>query len=135
MFFVTYLLAFLGSHIPFALSQTHQLYDVDTDVLLNASDNCLKTFNSNVTCPSFIGELYENPFHSFGYDKDVLGALCASSCLESITSHRDNVKKACSGAEYYDQFEETHWVPWYPDEFLLYAHGIACLKKRLDKAI
>ncbi|KAF3483528.1 uncharacterized protein GIQ15_02852 [Arthroderma uncinatum] len=125
---LTYLL-FLTTYVCVTVSQTHQLYDVDTSVLVNGTDDCLKTFNSNVTCPWFIGRLYVDPFYSFNYDKNVLEELCATSCLDSLTSHRDMVKEACSGAEYVDKFGNTRWVPWYPDESLLYALGIACLKR------
>jgi hypothetical protein len=40
------------------------------------------------------------------------------------------VKEACVDAQYYDEYEKTYWMPMYPDEFIIYALNMACLKRR-----
>ena len=127
MFFVK--LALLLVILQRATGQTYQLHDAVGSGLINASPTCTTMFSENVTCHNTVGLLYTDLFHDFG-DNSELTALCKTSCLESLTLHRNRVKRACSEARYYDEYEDTYWLASYPDEFILYAYSIACLKRR-----
>lgn len=121
-------LTLLLLEISLASAQSYQLHPAVDSGLLNASSTCLEAFNENVTCANSVGQLYVNPFYDPGDTE--LATLCTSTCLDSLTSHRKRVAAACRDAQYYDEYEDTYWVASYPDEFILYAYNIACLKRR-----
>lgn len=118
-----------GWGVGFA-ADSYSLYNTNSEVLLDASENWLAAFNANVTCPALVGELFSNPFFEFNQSTTSLDLVCAASCRDSLQEHRKNVQAACTGAKYYDEFEETTWQPWYPDDFMIYSHDIACMGKR-----
>ncbi|KAJ5024029.1 hypothetical protein J3E73DRAFT_259043 [Bipolaris maydis] len=109
-------------------AQTYQLHPAIGSGLTNASSDCTTAFSANVTCHNLIGQLYADPFFAAS-DDTALNKLCQAKCLTSLTKLRDDVKSACVGAQYYDEYEDTYWVPTYPDEFILYAYNMACLKR------
>lgn len=126
MFLLT--LTFIALEIYRCSADDYQLHTIAGSNLLNASTECLKVFTENVTCSNGIGELYANPFYDPG-DAE-LATICSSECFESLTSHRDRVKSTCEGSQYYDEFENTYWLATSPDEFILYAYNMACMKRR-----
>ncbi|KAJ8110046.1 hypothetical protein OPT61_g7001 [Boeremia exigua] len=109
-------------------AQTYQLHPAIGSGLIDASSECTTTFSSNVTCHNIIGQLYADPFFTTS-DDTTLNKLCQARCLGSLTKLRDDVRNTCAGAQYYDEYEDTYWVPTYPDEFILYAYNMACLKR------
>ncbi|KAF7184685.1 hypothetical protein CNMCM7691_006047 [Aspergillus felis] len=123
---VTLLLGGWGAAVA---ADSYALYNADSEVLLDASENCLAAFNANVTCPSLTGELFSSPFFEFNRNTTWLDLVCATSCRESLQEHRNNVRTACTGARYYDEFEKTTWQPWYPDDYMIYSHDIACMTR------
>lgn len=122
-------LAFFSCNILLTLAQNYQLHNATTSVLPGASEACLQAFNTPVNCFHAIGQLYANPFYTFNDDAE-LTTLCTSTCLQSLTSHRNTVASACAGVQYYDEYEDTHWVPTYPEDFIIFAYDIACLKRK-----
>ncbi|OAL51442.1 hypothetical protein IQ07DRAFT_566073 [Pyrenochaeta sp. DS3sAY3a] len=126
MGFLTFTVFLLNAYTTYA--QTYQLYPVLNTGLVNATTECIDIFTSNVTCHNSIGQLFANPFHDFVDDTE-LGKLCQAACLSSLTKHRDAVRRRCTSAQYVDEYEETTWLASYPDEFILYAYNLACLKR------
>lgn len=124
---VTLLLGGWGAGVA---AESYALYSADSEVLLDASEACLAAFNANVTCPALTGELFSSPFFEFNRNTTWLDLVCATSCRESLQEHRKNVRAACTGAQYYDEFEQTLWQPWYPDDYMIYSHDIACMARR-----
>lgn len=122
------LLTLVFTPIHLAVAQSYQLHPVIGSGLLNASSSCQSVFSANVTCVNNIGQLYANPFYDPGDTE--LTALCTSACASSLDRQRTRVKGACQGAQYYDEYEDTYWLPQYPDEFMVYAYNVACLKRR-----
>jgi hypothetical protein len=78
----------------------------------------------------FHAPLFRDPFYDFNRNETWLSELCDNSCRQSLASHRDNVRASCAGAQYYDEFEDTRYMPWYLDEFMIYAYDIACMTRR-----
>jgi hypothetical protein len=115
-------------YIGVTFAQSYQVHPVVGSGLVNATVSCQTAFNANVTCVNSIGQLYANPFYDPG--DEGLVALCTSTCLASLERQRTRVKGACQAAQYYDEYENTYWLAHYPDEFLLYAYNMACLKRR-----
>jgi hypothetical protein len=72
--------------ITFAAAQSihYPLMYGDSSILDGASQACIDTFNSNVSCPQAIGHLYADPFPNF--NKGVLDALSTTQCIESLRS-------------------------------------------------
>jgi hypothetical protein len=110
-------------------AQSYQLYPAVGSGLTGASSACADAFSANVTCHNIIGQLFADQFYDFGSDER-LAYVCQKICLDSLTKHRDAVKGACVDAQYYDEYEKTYWMPTYPDEFMIYALNMACLKRR-----
>ncbi|BAE54678.1 unnamed protein product [Aspergillus oryzae RIB40] len=123
---ITLLLGGWGAEVA---ADSYALYNADSEVLLDASENCLAAFNANVTCPALTGELFSSPFFEFNRNTTWLDLVCATSCRESLQEHRNNVSTACTSARYYDEFEKTTWQPWYPDDYMIYSHDIACMTR------
>lgn len=126
--FLFALITLIFTPIRLAVAQSYQLHPVVGSGLFNASSICQSVFSANVTCVNSIGQLYANPFYDPG-DAE-LTALCTSACASSLDRQRTRVKGACRGAQYYDEYEDTYWLPQYLDEFILYAYNVACLKRR-----
>ncbi|KAF5850093.1 hypothetical protein GGP41_002292 [Bipolaris sorokiniana] len=125
--FLFALITLIFTPIRLAVAQSYQLHPVVGSGLFNASSICQSVFSANVTCVNSIGQLYANPFYDPG-DAE-LTALCTSACASSLDRQRTRVKGACRGAQYYDEYEDTYWLPQYLDEFILYAYNVACLKR------
>lgn len=111
-----------------AVSQSYQVHDADSTVLVKADNACLDAFNANVSCLNEVGWLYGNPYQNL--DRSILQSLCTDECRSSLRSHRKRVQDSCSrDARYVDGVDGTQYLPTQLDDELVFAHDIACAKK------
>jgi hypothetical protein len=107
---------------------SHQLHDVDSSVLVGASQSCLDAYNANVSCPSSIGYLYTDRFPDLA--SNALAGLCTRHCFHSLLSHRNQVASACgSSIQYYNDADGSFWPGTYLDDAAIYGYNLTCLKR------
>ncbi|KAF2790994.1 carbohydrate-binding module family 18 protein [Melanomma pulvis-pyrius CBS 109.77] len=100
----------------------------DSSILEGASQACIDTFNSNVSCPQAIGSLYADPYPDF--DKTVLDALCTKTCFNSLLSLRSSLVSKCgSGVTYQDVTDGSYWPVTYLADLAIFNYNMTCLER------
>ena len=101
----------------------------DSSILEGASQTCIDTFNSNVSCPQAIGYLYADPYPDF--TKIVLDALCTTTCFNSLLSLRSSLVSKCgSGVTYQDVSDGSYWPVTYLADLAIFNYNMTCLERR-----
>jgi hypothetical protein len=101
----------------------------DSSILKRASQACINTFNSNVTCTQAIGSLFADPYPNF--TERVLDGLCTANCFNSLVNLRSEVASQCeSGVTYQDVSDGSYWPVTYLADLAIFNYNMTCLPRR-----
>jgi hypothetical protein len=122
---------FLLTVACYALAQggNYPLMYGDPSILKGASQACINTFNSNVTCTQAIGSLYADPYPNL--TERVLDSLCTATCFDSLVNLRSEVASQCgSGVTYQDVSDGSYWPVTYLADLAIFNYNMTCLPRR-----
>jgi hypothetical protein len=128
--FVTNIVSFL-TFIFYVLAQSgnYPLMYGDSSILKGATQACIDTFNSNVTCTQAIGSLYADPYQNV--KESVLDGLCTANCFNSLVDLRSEVISKCdSGVTYQDVSDSSYWPVTYLTDLAIFNYNMTCLLRR-----